>query len=59
MSTRDEALLNPAAIRDESQGALRNSKADLTSLKKHEYIPEVPKQLDRNPKLPATTPQNP
>ena len=57
--TWDEALLNPAAIWDESQGALCNSKADLTSLRKHEHIPQVLKQLERNPKFPTTTPQKP
>ena len=56
-STRDEALFIPAVMRDESRGAPRNSKADLTSLRKHERVPQVPIQLERNPKLPSTTPK--
>ena len=53
-STRDEALFIRAAMQEESRGAPRNSKADLTSLRKHERVPQVPTQLERNPKLPAT-----
>ena len=58
-STRDEALFIPAVTRDESRGAPRNLKADLTSLRKHTRVDQVPTQLERNPKLPSTTPQEP
>ena len=56
-STRDEALFIHAVMRDKFRGAPRNSKADLTSLRKHERVPQVPIQLERNPKLPSTTPK--
>ena len=56
-STRDEALFIPAATGEESQGAPRNSKADLTSLRKQERVPQIPMQLERKPKLPAIAPQ--
>ena len=56
--TRDEALFIPAALLEESRGAPRNLKADLTSLRKHQWVPHVSTQLERTPKLPTTTPQN-
>ena len=40
-STRDEALFIRAAMREESQGAPRNDKGDLTSLRRHERSPRV------------------
>ena len=58
-STRDEALFIHAVMQDKFLGAPRNSKADLTSLRKHEQVPQVPTQLERNPKLPTTIPQKP
>ena len=48
-STRDEALLIPAETQEESRGPPSNSKADLISLRKHERVPQVPIQLERNP----------
>ena len=56
-STRDEALFIPSVTRDESRGAPRNLKADLTSLRKHKRVDQVPIQLERNLKLPSTTPK--
>ena len=38
-STRNEALFIPAVIREESQGAPRNDKGDLTSPRRHEWSP--------------------
>ena len=38
-STRYEALFIPAVIREESQGAPRNDKGDLTSPRRHEWSP--------------------
>ena len=38
-STRDEALFIPAAMHEESRGAPRNAKGDLTSLRRHERSP--------------------
>ena len=35
-STRDEAIFIPAAMCEESQGAPRNAKGNLTSLRRHE-----------------------
>ena len=58
-STRDEALFIPEAMREESQNDPRNAKGDLTSLRRHEQVPQVDMQLERNPKLPATTPRKP
>ena len=58
-STQDEALFIPAVIGQESRSAPHNSKADLTSLRKHDRVPQIPTQLERNPKLTATTPQKP
>ena len=58
-STRDEALFIPSAMQEESRGAPHNSKADLTSLRKHERVPQVPMQLESDPKLPSTSPQKP
>ena len=51
-STRDEALFNPATLHEESRGAPRNTKGDLTSLRRCEQVPQVDTQLERNPKLP-------
>ena len=57
-STRDEALLIPAATQEESRGPPSNSKADLISLRKHEWSPRLtcnsrgtlgfPQQLHKN-----------
>ena len=58
-STRDEALFILPATQEESRGAPCNSKADLTSLRKHEWVPQVPTHLESNPKLHTTTPQKP
>ena len=58
-STRDEALFIPAATGEESQGAPRNSKADLTSLRKHERVPHVHTQLESSLTFPTTNPQKP
>ena len=57
ISTRDEALFIPEAMHEESRGGPRNAKGDLTSLRRHERVPQVPIQLERNPKLPSTTPK--
>ena len=38
-STRDEALFIPAVMREESRGAPRNDKGDLTSLRRQERSP--------------------
>ena len=57
-STRDEALFLPAAMREDYQGAPRNAKGNLTSLTRHERVPQVDTQLERNNKLTATTPRN-
>ena len=56
-SALDESLFIPAATQEEFRGAYCNSKADLTSLRKHKQVPRVFMQLQRNPKLSATTPQ--
>ena len=48
-STRDEALFIPAVTEEEFRGAPCNLIADLTSLKKHEQVPQVPMQLEKNP----------
>ena len=56
-TNRDEALFIPAVKGEESQGAPHNSKADLTSLRKHEQVPQVPIQLEMNPNIPTTTPR--
>ena len=58
-SIRYEALFIPASTQEESRGAPHNLKADLTSLRKHEWAPQVTMQLESNPKLPTTTPQKP
>ena len=58
-STWDGALLIPAAMHKESQGAPSNGKGDLTSLRRQERVPQVETQLERNPKLPATSPHTP
>ena len=58
-STRDEGLFIPAAMPEVSQGASRNAKGDLTSLRRHEWVPQVDTPFERNPKLPATIPHNP
>ena len=58
-STRDEALFIPAATGEESRSAPRNLKADLTSLRKQEWVPQIPMQLERKPKLPTIAPQKP
>ena len=58
-STRDEALFIPAAICEESRVAPYNTEEDLTSLRRHERVPQVDTQLERNPKLPTTTPRKP
>ena len=49
----------PAAMREESEGAPLNAKGDLTSLRRHQVVPQVDTQLERNPKLPATTARKP
>ena len=41
----------------ESRGAPCNTKGDLTSLKRHKQLPYIGKQLKKNPKPPAITPQ--
>ena len=56
-STRDEALFIPAVTEEEFRGAPCNSKVDLTSLRKHEWVSQVPTQLESNPELPTITPQ--
>ena len=58
-STRDEALFIPEVMREESQNDPRNAKGDLTSLRRHEWFPQVNMQLERNSKLPATMPRTP
>ena len=58
-STRDEALFICAAMQEESRGAPRKLKVDLTSLRNHERVPHVPIQLESNCELPTTTPQKP
>ena len=58
-STRDEVLFIPVAIHEESQSAPSNVKGDLTSLRRHEQVPQVNTQLERNPKLPTTSPRKP
>ena len=55
-STRDEALSIPAALHEETRGAPHNAKGALTSLRRHERVPQDGTQLERNPELPATTP---
>ena len=57
-STRDGALFIAAAMHDESRGAPHNTKGDVTSLRRHEQVPQFDTQLERNLKLPATTPAN-
>ena len=57
--TQDEALSIPGAMHEKSRGANHKAKGDLTSLRRHEQVPQVDTQLERNPKLPATTPHNP
>ena len=44
-STRDEALFIPVAIREESRGAPRNDKGDLTTLRRHERSPRATHNL--------------
>ena len=58
-STRDEALFIPEAMREESQNDPRNAKGDLTSLRRHERVPQVDTQLEWNPKLHAKTSMQP
>ena len=58
-STQDEDLFIPAAMCEESRGAPRNAKGDLTSLRRQERVPQVDTQLERNPKFPTTTPRKP
>ena len=53
----DEALFIPAVMHEQSRGAPPNTKGDLTSLRRHEWVPQVDMQLERNPKLPRTTPR--
>ena len=55
-STKDEVIFIHVAKREESQGALCNAKGDMTSLSKYQRVPQVDVQLERSPKLPATTP---
>ena len=55
--TRDEALSIPGAMHEKSRGANHKSKGDLTSLRRHEQVPQVDTQLERNPKLPANSTQ--
>ena len=38
-STRDEALFIPVVMSEESRGAPRNAKRDLTTLSRHEQFP--------------------
>ena len=40
-STKDEVIFIHVAKREESQGALCNAKGDMTSLRKHEGVPQV------------------
>ena len=58
-SAHDEALFIPVVMHKESQGGPRGTKGDLTSLRRHEWVPQVDTQFERNPNLPATTPCNP
>ena len=58
-STGHYALFIPAAKLEESRDAHLNAKGYLSSLRRHERVPQVNTQLERNPKLPATTPCNP
>ena len=39
-SALDEALFTPVVMREESRGAPRNTKGDLTSLRRHEWSPK-------------------
>ena len=55
-STRDDALFIPAAMHEEILGAPPKAKGDLASLRRYE---QVNMQLEKNPKLPTTTPCNP
>ena len=57
-STRDEALFIPAAKHEEYRFSTHNAKGDLDTLRRHERVPQVDMQLERNPKLPTTTPHN-
>ena len=52
-STRDEASFIPAGMPEVSQGASRNIKGDLTSLWRHERVPQVDTPFKWKPKLPA------
>ena len=56
-STRDEALSIPAALHEETRGALGNAKEDLTSLRRQEQVPQVDIHIEQNHNLPATTPR--
>ena len=58
-STLDEALFILQVMHEEFRGAPRNAKGDLTSLRRHEGVPQVDMQRERNPKLPTTTPRKP
>ena len=58
-STRDKALLIPAAMREESRGVPCNAKGDLTCLKRHQRVPQVDTTLERNSNFPAATPRKP
>ena len=58
-STRDKALLIPAAMREESRGVPCNAKGDLTCLKRHQRVPQVDTKLERNSNFPAATPRKP
>ena len=56
-STQDDALFIPAVMREQILGAPPDAKGVLTSLRRCEWVSQVKTQLERNPKLPATTPR--
>ena len=45
-STQDEALFIPATMCEDSRGSPCNAKGDLTSLRRHKWIPQVETQLE-------------
>ena len=51
-STRDEALFIPAGMPKESRGGPRNTKGDLTSLRRHEWSPRSTRNLRRTQSFP-------
>ena len=54
-STRDEATFIPVAMCEASRGAPHNAKGDLTSLRRHERVPQVTTQLEKNHEIPPSS----